>query len=142
MKRIINLIFAILWTLHIFSFSLQTGESSGSLSLSITDYLYRYTILIFPNLSVDTLHIILRKSAHVIEYLILGCLYLKIWIDYRLFKWLFVIAGLAVALLDEGIQLFIIGRGPSLFDAIFFDFLGFLIGGVIAYLITPKLNKI
>ncbi len=141
MKKIITIGSAIIWTIIIFSFSIQNGEESGSLSLGITDYLHQYLILVLPNLSVETLHIIIRKSAHVIEYAILGYLYARVWNLIRIPYWIFPIAGLVISLLDETIQMYSVNRGPSLVDALFFDLSGFLLCGIITLIVLKNKLK-
>lgn len=138
MRRIITAGLAVIWTVIIFSFSIQSGEESGSLSFGITDFIHQYITLFYSNLSVETLHIIIRKSAHVIEYAILGYLYADVWNQYKIPYWLFPIAGLIISLLDEAIQLYSPNRGASLIDAILFDFSGYLISGIILLIVNKN----
>lgn len=70
----------------IFLFSAQDGDTSGSLSYTICCYVVKILSRLFPHsISVfnaslfDTLHLLIRKAAHVSEFFILcGCFYLPI----------------------------------------------------------------
>jgi len=124
---------SIVVTLFAFSMSLETGEVSAGLSSSISISIYNFMHGIFPNnlVDFDSFHLWVRKAAHVSEFFIMGSLWL---LTFHLFhiKLIYAIPlGLVVALMDEGIQLFISGRSPSLIDALVFDFLGYLFGHMI-----------
>ena len=138
MKRILYIIASVIMTALIFGMSAQSASTSSELSSGLTDFLYRGIDALSIPLSYDTFHWIVRKCAHVVEFMLLGYFYSSAALPSR--KWLFivVILGFVVALTDETIQRFFEGRGPSIFDAIVFDFSGFLIG----CFLTLKINKI
>lgn len=141
MKKYIFLIISIFWTLVILSFSTQSGEVSGSISYDLTLYIYQFVRSILPNLEVDTLHLVIRKCAHVGEYAILGIMYGLSGKQFNLKYYFILFLGLAVALIDEGVQFFSIDRGPSIIDALIFDFPGFMIGLIIVTVIHKRMNK-
>ena len=60
----------ILWLAVIFFLSSQTGEETTSLSLTITRWLARF----FPGVAEETLHLWLRKLAHIGVYFVEGAL--------------------------------------------------------------------
>lgn len=141
MRKYIFLIISILWTLVILSFSTQSGETSGSISYNITFYIYNLFHSFLPNLEIDTLHLIIRKCAHIGEYAVLGIWYGITGYHFKIKGYYIIILGLVISLIDEGIQLLSIERGPSLIDALLFDFPGYLIGLFIIILLHKKNTK-
>jgi VanZ family protein len=128
--KILSLIASLLLTGVVFSFSAQSGEASGSSSLSIAITIQSLLEHIFPQLDIplETLHPVLRKGAHVMLYFLLGlswtvtlCL-LRARIPYIF------LLGLMIALIDEGIQSIVPERGPSVVDVFLFDFPGYTLG--------------
>ena len=81
--------------------------------------------------------LILRKLAHFSEYAVLGALMLALFTKPGLRTRPLPSLGLclAAALLDEGIQLFSVGRGASLHD-VALDFIGACVGTALAALIV------
>jgi len=117
------LILALLWTLLIFAFSMQSGDESVLTSNIIVDLL----AIVFPSLK-DPEHLmlvilIIRKTAHFTEYFILGYFYTKAYKETSWDKILMV--GWFIPILDEGIQLFTPGRSASPVD-ILIDMSGYL----------------
>jgi len=137
--KYVYLVLSVLLTAFIFGMSAETGEQSASLSLSLAQWVEGVLEAVFPawNVDLDTLHLVIRKTAHVTEYGLLGILYVLTLLSFRLPLWVAVAAGLAVAIGDEASQFLSEGRGPSLLDALAFDFPGFLLGAGI----TGKLFK-
>ncbi len=128
MKIRIKISLVIVWIVVIFSFSLQPGSESGELSNGLLDFILN----IFTNANnfkthnYDTYYIlgtIIRKMAHLTEYLILGILV------YVLFNNVIntIILGVLVAIIDESIQLFVPNRA-GLFTDVLIDICGMLIG--------------
>lgn len=138
MKKYIFLIISILWTTVILSFSTQSGTTSSSISYEISNYIYNIIHSFLPNLEIDTLHLIVRKCAHVGEYAILGIAYGITGSHFKFKYYLIILLGLAIALLDESIQILSIDRGPSIIDVLLFDFPGFLIGFLLILLVQKK----
>ena len=110
----------------IFSFSAQTADESGQLSMLVSEKV----VLLLGKLTsgnldtaqvgvyADEIHFLVRKMAHFCEYLLLGLtLSLPLYV-YRLRGFLLA-AGLfcaGFAGLDEYHQMFVAGRSPALRD--------------------------
>ena len=105
----------------IFSNSLVPASESAEESQSFLNALAS----LFPGLT----HHLLRKLAHYLEYALLGAhlflapilLPVKRRVSYAIVG----VFGAAVALIDEGLQRFVPGRGASLTDALI-DYFGYL----------------
>ena len=129
MKRIVKLILVIIWLLVIFHFSNQDGSTSTSLTNSILEaYL--------PFMDSDIFFIIIRKMAHITEYLILGVLVLNSINEFKVDKQIIIsiLICFILASFDEFHQLFIPGRTGCLFD-VFIDISGANLGILILYFI-------
>ena len=110
----------------IFSFSAQTADESGQLSMLVSEKV----VLLLGKLTsgnldtaqvgvyADEIHFLVRKMAHFCEYLLLGLtLSLPLYV-YRL-RGFWLAAGLfcaGFAGLDEYHQMFVAGRSPALRD--------------------------
>ena len=122
-----------------FSFSAQTGESSGNLSYQISyDIVEIKSDILSENKSSDQLayeadgiHYYVRKAAHMTEYFLLA-----IAISFPLYVygvrgiWLMILAGIVCvgfAGLDEYHQSFVDSRTPSVKD-VGIDSIGAMIG--------------
>jgi len=142
-KRYALLFLSASLTVLVFVMSLQTGEVSGSMSSPITLALARLIETVFPRMTfdLDTLHLIVRKCAHVTEYGALGIAYALTAIAWKVRPWIACVAGAGIAFLDEWIQGFIPGRGPDPFDALCFDIPGFLIGLVAVLLVAGRIGR-
>jgi VanZ family protein len=120
---IIFLVASILWALFIFSNSLQTGESSGEMSGSVTEAINKLLGAISPSLEVT--HRFVRKAAHFCEFGVLSTL-----VSFTLYfffaksegreLWCLLAIPISalVAACDETIQLFVDGRGGSVVDVL------------------------
>ena len=117
--------------------SLDSNEVSAAKSERVLEWV-RPLLEVFAGLSNVTEHLV-RKLAHFFEYSVLGSL-LAAWIFIRhgqIMKcWLIGPAfGLAVAAVDETIQLFSDGRGAAIMDVLL-DFSGVCFGiGAVSILI-------
>lgn len=147
MKKLLFLTFlpAILWMLFIFGFSKDTGETSSSLSLTITqriidviDYKGQFDEAEY-NRMVELLHAPVRKAAHMAEYAVLAvliCIPLLINIcahNIRLMSirdifLIVILICLLYAVTDEIHQLFVPGRSGKITDVII-DVIGACAGG-------------
>lgn len=144
---------AILVLMVIFSFSEQNGEQSGDLSYKVTcELVEKGTKIIHKEPTrnqfehyVSTLHLPVRKLAHMTEYAVLALCFLFPYRLYGLKR-----AGLAVstlfscilaASLDEFHQGFVAGRGPSVID-VMIDTSGALIGFLAGLLLLHIINSI
>lgn len=128
MKKV-YLIISLVLTLIVFSMSIASGETSGSLSLSITRLVNDFLNYIFPNNNIvfENLHIFIRKSAHIVEYMLLGIVWFLTIKEYKKSLATLLALGLTIAIIDESIQLIAIDRGSSILDVILYDFLPFSI---------------
>ena len=84
MKKYINIILLILWMLFIFMMSHTSATGSSNQSGLITDFLSN--ILKIDN--VEVLEIIIRKCAHLFEYIVLGILVINCLKDYKIKKYM------------------------------------------------------
>ncbi len=87
---------------------------------------------LFPFLAQEWFHVLLRKGAHFSEFALLGFLSglrrpQTTWPEHLGF-------GMAVAAVDETIQLYVPGRSSSLLD-VWLDTAGFLTGAAVARLV-------
>ena len=106
-KSILFAVLTVLWTGVIFSFSLQPAQASSNLSGGLLQillsWIHRFTTLQIP---VSLAHHLIRKTAHFLEFFLLGTLAYK---TSGLFweKWLpALIYGMLIAVTDETIQFF------------------------------------
>jgi len=132
--KVVYLILSILWTTVIFYFSTQSGFESAVLSEGITSQIYSLFegLFVWLQINLEMLHIIIRKTAHIAEYFILGVLYTKTGFQWNLKIVLIIFAGLFIACTDEFIQIFSFERGPSIIDVLLFDYVGYFIGFLVA----------
>src|SRR5699024_8577294 len=117
----------------IFLSSHEPVAASRQDSLFITEKVMEFLHSTFPNLYMDgeSLHHIIRKSAHFIIYMILGVCTFGVWKHNR--KAVFYIMRITMviyvlyAISDERHQVFILGRAGEVGD-VFIDGVGALIG--------------
>ena len=146
-SRIIAYIFLIItvfWCFVIWSFSAKDAElstvQSNKVLQAVTQVSERVT-----DKNVDLSVSFIRKSAHVIEFAVLGFL---VYITFYLFKIknylmmfvISVISFIAVSLIDETMQLFFDGRSMQ-FSDILLDISGALSVFLICMLITLFLKR-
>jgi len=128
--RKVWLALSIALSVFVLSFSLQSGEASGELSGSLTASIHAFLTDWFPawNLELDTLHWLVRKAAHLGSYFVLGVAWSHTLGLYRIALQWIVALGVSLAIFGELLQLLAQDRGPSLFDALVFNAIGYLIG--------------
>ena len=136
MKKIIKIILLILWLIFIFYMSNQTGSASNKYS----DVFVNSSSKIF-NIDLHTLTVIIRKTAHILEYLVL---FILIYINIKECKIkrvysLSILLSVLCSILDEIHQLFIFERSGSVLD-VFIDLIGILFGYILIKLINRKNN--
>lgn len=130
--KYIFLIMLILWTLFIFWQSSQNAEASSAESTWIVEFLRN----ILPEF-------IVRKMAHIIEFMVEGILVastLYFFIDQVAFGGVVISIGFCIACLDETIQLFSFGRSSEVKD-VWIDMFGYMIGVLLFKLISRKKNE-
>ena len=142
-KKIIFTIMTLLWVVVIFSFSLQPGEVSGSLSGSFLNKVLEWfapgifeKLETMPQEQLDMWHMVLRKCAHFTEFAVLGVLSSLTLLQTKVSRRVLVAMAfcLVVASMDETLQLFVDGRAGRVVDVII-DGAGALCGiGVISVL--------
>lgn len=142
-----NIIILILWMIVIFLFSQDPGTSSSNKSDTIATIIVDvvskitgndYTDSVLSN-KIENCVFIVRKSAHFLEYLILGILVINVLKDYKelsIKMWLIsILFCILYSISDEVHQLFIPGREGRIFDVLI-DTSGSIIGITICYLIN------
>jgi len=119
MKRTVGkvrlcVVLLVLNVLFIWGNSLMPAEMSAAFSGWVKHVLAK--LLFFISEGTGSGQGLLRKMAHFTEFTCLGVL--LAWLYAMLGKPVFVaiLSGISVAALDEWIQCFVPGRGPSLFD--------------------------
>lgn len=129
MKKIIKLLFIVIWLLVIFLFSNQDGSTSTSLTNGILE---KYLFFVDS----DIFFMIIRKMAHITEYFILGILVLNFINEFKIDKKIVVsiLICFILASFDEFHQLFIPDRTGRLLD-VFIDMIGASLGILILSLI-------
>ena len=136
-KHILSILIALNLAL-IWGNSMLTGLSSEAVSGGILALLGRF----LPVLLTEAGHTLLRKAAHFSEFALLGLQYCG---RHRLVKGEAPVHlmgfGLAVACIDETIQIFTPGRASSLID-VWIDASGFALGLLLIVIFHTITNKI
>ena len=136
-KRVLTILIAANLAL-IWGNSLLPGVSSEAVSGGVLAFLGRF----LPMLLTEAGHTFLRKAAHFSEFALLGLLFGG---RHRLVKGDTPVHlmgfGLAVACIDETIQIFTPGRASSLID-VWIDASGFALGFVMIVVFHTIHNKI
>ena len=137
-KRILTILICLNLAL-IWGNSLMTGVDSEAVSGGVLEFLGR----LFPVLLTETGHTLLRKAAHFSEFALLGLLFCgRHRLVHRNTPPHLVGFGMAVACIDETIQIFTPGRASSLID-VWIDTAGFALGFVVIFAVfTIYHNKI
>ena len=142
-KKNLSWILVITWMAVIFLLSAQPANDSASLSTGITDWIYDLLINVFPNLNIETLHLIIRKLAHFTIYLVLGVLLLNALSHNEQKQSANIVLALLVsslyAISDEIHQVFVSGRAGQISDVLI-DIIGSLIG-IYGYVMFNKFIK-
>ena len=136
-KRILDILILLNLAL-IWGNSMLTGLDSEAVSGGVLALLGRF----LPVLLTEAGHTLLRKAAHFSEFALLGLLYCG---RHRLVKGEAPVHlmgfGLAVACIDETIQIFTPGRASSLID-VWIDASGFALGLLLIVIFYTISNKI
>ena len=138
-KRVLTILICLNLAL-IWGNSLMTGVDSEAVSGGVLAFIGRF----LPVLLTEAGHAFLRKAAHFSEFALLGLLYggrhrlVRREVPAHLMGF-----GLAVACIDETLQIYTPGRASSLID-VWIDTSGFALGLAVVILIhifRTKLNK-
>lgn len=128
-RQLIFTLITAAFILFIFSNSLQNADTSGSKSSAAVTLLTNFFASVGIHIPVSEYFI--RKTGHFTEFLILGMLLLGTLRTYTkdLMKNIFapLFFGLATAVSDESIQLFVQGRSSQVSDVLL-DFCGMVTG--------------
>ncbi|MFD3155958.1 VanZ family protein [Haloimpatiens sp. FM7330] len=134
-KKVKYFIPAIIWMIVIFLFSSQVGRESSKNNHFIVDVLNKLNIEVIKQSDYEFLNFLIRKTAHITEYLILFMLlyyaFRKIKLKNEKIK--VCIFTVLYACTDEFHQLFIHGRTGKITD-VFIDSIGIIIGIIIIYI--------
>ncbi len=132
MNRYIKYSLVAIWMVFIFLFSNQVAIESSALSTKIVEAIAP----VAPSIVKDSLTFLVRKSAHIFLYFVLGLLACNVLLDYKLgqrktivYSTLFV---LLYSITDELHQLFVAGRSGEPRDIII-DTLAGLAGIAVLY---------
>lgn len=138
-----KVVLAIFITCFVWSFSLQSGEDSSQLSGGLSTWVLSIINGVFPswNLSIDLLHTIIRKTAHLLSYAVSG--FTWAWaLKETLMKWqYYLVLGLGISVTGELLQFLSPARGPSLVDALGFNFIGFCLGVMFVHWFKRFISK-
>lgn len=124
-KKMIFTILTFVWVAVIFSFSLQPGEVSGDMSGSFLRKILEWfapgvfeQLDTMPQEQLEFWHTVLRKCAHFSEFAVLGVLSSMTLLQTKLSRRGLIAMGfcLAVAAMDETLQLFVDGRAGRVVD--------------------------
>lgn len=138
MKKHILTILIVLNLALIWGNSMMTGLDSEAVSGGLLALLGRF----IPVLLTETGHTLLRKAAHFSEFALLGLLFCGRHALVRKAVPLHLMGfGLAVACIDETIQIFTPGRASSLID-VWIDTSGFALGLILIFLAYTIKNNI
>lgn len=132
MKKKVNLILIVLWMIFIFIMSSFDGNESASQSNFIVNLISQICNIN----NIQLLSLIVRKTAHFMEYLILGILVY----NYIQKGNLSTVICLLYAISDEAHQIIIPGRSFQIRD-ILIDICGVIIGIIILNNINKKIIK-
>ena len=134
MKKILSIVLVISWMIVIFIFSNQNSEETTR----TTGFIYR---LFGINTDSSFTFILIRKSAHIIEYLVLGLLIYNMFKNFNV-QHIYICTILLCIIysnIDEIHQLFIQGREGKIIDSLI-DMFGCSIGLLFIFL-RQKINK-
>lgn len=151
-KKYIAKILLAIWLLIIFYFSSRNGsdstEQSNQVAYSIINFIESITNHVFSENEISNFLtnwiFIIRKSAHFIEYFILGILTINVYRYYKELQikkiYIPVLFCFIYSISDEIHQLFVVGREARVLD-VFIDTSGSLIGILLFYLIYKKIRN-
>lgn len=143
-RKIISLIITLILTIFIFSMSLLSGADSVEISSSLSVSFKKLIDMVFANnnITLETLHLVVRKGAHVFEYLLLGISYFFTAKYWKLSILKVSIIGLLTTVADELLQNIPVDRTASAIDIFVYDFGGFILGFGIMLLFLNRKSKL
>lgn len=139
MKKIKHFIPAVIWMIFIFFESSLVADASSSQSNIIVQYIY--SLLSLPAAYQELLSFLVRKCAHISEYMILTFLLYYGFYKNKVHSLSFpFIIALLYACSDEIHQLFVPGRAGMIQD-ILIDLIGVIIALIIVHFIKQRKLK-
>lgn len=140
--RIVFAVLTLVFLAYIWWNSAQNGVNSSGMSKGVLSYVSDVFVLF--GIDMDTAEHIIRKLAHFTEFSILGFLLggdVVLWKSSLKYAYMPLFLGLLVALLDETIQIFAIGRSSSVKD-VWLDFSGIIFGTIVLYITRKIYNRL
>ncbi len=143
--KLLWVILVLVYILFIWARSAQDAASSTNESMLITQYFIMLVDTMGLEITITEADHIVRKAAHMGEYFVLALLLVKtsrvLSIKWKKALGYILFLALAVAVLDEYIQLWFHGRAGSIED-IFIDFAGAVMGILSGKLIIMFMNYV
>lgn len=142
-RIIVAWLLVLLWMSLIFYLSHQPATKSSELSSGIVEVVVQTldTLIPFVDLNLESLHIIIRKGAHLTAYFVLGSFVMIALKQSGLRHYRLIVLSLVICVLyaisDEIHQLFIPGRSGEIKDVLI-DSSG-ATGGILFFLLVNKL---
>jgi VanZ family protein len=137
--KLFKILLVMLWVIIIFLFSSQVATESSELSGKIVNSIAP----VAPEIIKSSLTFLVRKSAHIFLYFVLGILTANLLVSYKLKAKLVYIYSLifvfAYAITDEIHQLFVAGRSGEVRDVLLDTIAGAV--GIALYLGIRKLHS-
>ena len=132
-NKIKSIAFLITWMIVIFIMSSFAGDESSEQSNIIVDII----VSIFNIENITLLSLIIRKLAHITEFLILGILFCNVMKQYNKNIYWGVLFSFLYAISDEIHQHFVPGRACQITDMLI-DLFGIILGLIIYKLVIQK----
>lgn len=141
-KKVIKWLLLILWLGFIFYMSSESGGTSSNTSGRVLNIVE--SVLPFVKDNVKFFTMLIRKSAHILEYFILGILIFEVIKEYRLSNKEILLFSLLLSLLcatmDEIHQLFVVDRVGRIMD-VAIDSIGYVLSICLLFLKKDKSVK-
>lgn len=149
--NIVSLVLLIIWMGVIFSFSAKPADASSEMSMTTGRFIGHLVITDYKKLSherqeafAEKIEHGVRKTAHALEYALLGILIVQVFISFCKIKGIYMVIcfcmGASYAVTDEIHQLFVPGRSEQIGDVII-DSTGVLLGVLFSYGIYKYIGK-
>ncbi len=142
--RLVLFLLSVLWMGVIFGFSARYATDSSQQSGSLVNLITSFFGGKMSTLGMDTLEVIIRKAAHIVEFGILGALWYGYFHLSPRGRFKPTTAAFAVSVIyavsDEVHQYFVPGRAARLYD-VGFDTIGIVLGILIIIYILRRYKK-
>lgn len=142
--KFITWLTVVLYIAFIFSNSLMDGTTSGEFSYNVAKELLKFFEGLEITMSFNMFHALLRKTAHFLEFYVLGILVSIAVATCPLFKSKllnFSLFLIAIPITDEIIQYYVPNRVSTYTDMII-DATGMLFGGFMVYVLILVIKDI